>query len=161
MKIGVLGAGISGLTIGKLLSEDYEVEILEKESVHGGIDSTKNVDGVAYHVTGGHCFNSKFPDVLDFVFNKVMPENEWHKIQRDAAIKFKGNEITYPIEFAVKQIFEFNRELAMNIVKDFLNSKDDNSYSNLENWFRKKFGNSLAEEYFIPYNKKIWNKDPK
>ncbi|NQU35712.1 MAG: NAD(P)-binding protein [Bacteroidetes bacterium] len=161
MKIAILGSGITGLSIGKLLSEDFDVEILEKSSIHGGIARTKSVNGISYHVTGGHCFNSKYPDVLDFVFQHVMHKDKWHKITRDAAIKFKGNEINYPIEFAIKQIASFDNELAINIVKDFLNANDDNSYENLEDWFRKKFGNALAEEYFIPYNQKIWNRDPK
>ena len=160
MKIGILGAGVSGLAIGKLLSNNYEVEILEKLPHHGGIARTKTVNGISYHVTGGHCFNSKYPDVLDFVFNQIMPQEQWNKKTRDAVIIFKGREISYPIEFAVKQIFSFDKALAINIAKDFLNANDDDSYENLDVWFRKKFGNTLAEEYFIPYNKKIWDKDP-
>jgi len=161
MKIGILGAGISGLSIGKLLSEFYDIEILEKANLHGGIARTKTVNNVTYHVTGGHCFNSKYPDVLDFVFNKIMPYDQWHKISRNSVIRFKGHEISYPIEFAIRQIYNFDKHLAISIVKDFLNANDDNSYANLEDWFRKKFGNTLAEEYFIPYNQKIWDKCPK
>lgn len=161
MKIGILGAGISGLSIGKLLSEDFDLEIIEKSPMYGGIAKTKTVNEISYHMTGGHCFNSKYPEVLDFVFNNIMPKNEWHKVTRNAAIKFQGNEISYPIEFAVKEIFSFNSELAINIVRDFLNANDNENYENLEDWFRKKFGNTLAEQYFLPYNKKIWNRDPK
>ncbi|WP_223150959.1 protoporphyrinogen/coproporphyrinogen oxidase [Flavobacterium ajazii] len=161
IKIGILGAGISGLSIGKLLTEDFEVELLDKSPVFGGIAKTKSIEGISYHKTGGHCFNSKYPDVLDFVFQHIMPSSEWHKVTRDAAIRFKDNEISYPIEFAVKQISSFDNELAINIVKDFLNAKDDGTYENLEDWFRKKFGNTLTEEYFLPYNRKIWNRDPK
>lgn len=160
MKIGILGAGISGLSVGKLLSGNFDVEILEKAAIHGGIARTKTVNGISYHVTGGHCFNSKYPDVLDFVFNHILPQSQWHNITRNAVIRFNGREVNYPIEFAIKQIFSFDRNLAINITKDFLNANDDNAYSNLEDWFRKKFGNTLAEEYFLPYNKKIWNKNP-
>jgi protoporphyrinogen oxidase len=162
MKIGILGAGVSGLTIGKLLSEDFELEIIERASSIGGIARTKVIQGVSYHVTGGHCFNSKYPEVLDFVFNKVMPKQEWHKITRNSAIKFQGKEISYPIEFSVKEIFAFNSELAVKIVKDFLSTNDDeDNVSNLDEWFRKKFGDTLAENYFLPYNRKIWNRDPR
>lgn len=161
MKIGVLGAGISGLSIAKLLSEIHEVEVLERHRVPGGIARTRSVEGVAYHVTGGHCFNSKHKDVLDWVFTKVMPEDQWNKVERNAAIKFKGAEISYPIEFSIKQIYNLDKCLAMNMVKDFLNTNDDEVYDNLEEWFRKKFGNTLSDEYFLPYNSKIWNKNPK
>jgi len=160
MKIGVLGAGISGLSIGRLLSKHVEVELLERNSIHGGIARTKQVEGVTYHPVGGHCFNSKYPDVLDFVFNEVLPKDQWHQILRNAVIKFKGQEVSYPIEYAVQQIYNIDQQLAIKITRDFLSAEDDGEYENLEDWFRKKFGDTLAEEYFIPYNSKIWNRPP-
>ena len=160
MKIGVLGAGISGLTIAKLLSKHHEVELLEKNSNIGGIARTKEIEGVTFHLTGGHCFNSKHKEVLDFVFDEIMPITEWHKVKRDAVIKFKDNEISYPIEFAIKEIYNFDKDLALRITRDFLNADDDKVYLNLEEWFRKKFGDTLSEEYFLPYNEKIWNNKP-
>ena len=161
MDICVLGAGISGLSISKLLEDNHNLTIFEKSSQIGGIAKTKQVDNITFHQIGGHCFNSKHSDVKEFVFDKIMPLNDWHLVKRNAAIKFKKNEINYPIEFAIKEIFKFDEDCAINIVKDFLNSKDDFKYKNLDQWFRKKFGNTLSEEYFLPYNKKIWNKDPK
>lgn len=160
MKIGILGAGISGLSAARLLSKNFEVEVLERCSIHGGIARTRNVTGTAYHVTGGHCFNSKYQDVLDFVFNEVMPQDQWHLVQRNANIKFYGHDITYPIEYAIKQVYQFDPDTAINITRDFLAAQDDGNYENLENWFRKKFGDTLAELYFIPYNTKIWNQRP-
>lgn len=161
MKIGILGAGISGLSAARLLAKHFKVEVLERCPIHGGIARTREVEGAAYHVTGGHCFNSKYQDVLDFVFNEVMPQSEWHLVQRNANIKFYGHDLTYPIEYAIKQIHQFDLDTAINITRDFLAAKDDGSYRNLEEWFRKKFGDALADLYFIPYNTKIWNKSPK
>ena len=160
MKIGVLGAGISGLSIARLLNKHFNVEVLEKNELPGGIARTKEVNGIPYHLVGGHCFNSKHSDVLDFVFNEVLLLSEWQKIKRKSKIRFHQNEIDYPIEFSVKQIYQFNKELAMQITADFLNSPDNADYENLEDWFIKKFGKTLADEYFIPYNAKIWNNQP-
>jgi len=161
VKVGILGAGITGLSIAQLLNDQFQVEILEKQSHCGGIARTKDVSGIAYHMVGGHCFNSKYPEVLDFVFNKILPKEKWHKIKRNSVIQFKDHEIGYPIEYSVGQIYKFDKELAIKITSDFLNSNDNQTYTNLEDWFRKKFGNTLAEAYFIPYNTKIWNKEPK
>jgi protoporphyrinogen oxidase len=160
MKIGVLGAGISGLSIARLLQKDFEIEVLEKNDLAGGIARTKDVEGIPYHLVGGHCFNSKYPEVLDFVFNEILPLNEWRKINRKSKIRFHQQEIDYPIEFAVKQIYSFDKDLALKIAADFLNSRDNLQYANLEEWFVKKFGKTLANEYFIPYNAKIWNSKP-
>ncbi|MBK0384092.1 NAD(P)-binding protein [Pedobacter sp. SD-b] len=158
--IGVLGGGISGLSFGKLANTVFKVEILEKSNDWGGIAKTLQINDSTYHPIGGHCFNSKYPEVLDFVFNKVLDKDKWHIIQRNAVIKLLGNEIDYPIEYSIKQINKLNHDLALNITKDFLSANDDGNYKNLEDWFRKKFGDTLSELYFIPYNNKIWNKHP-
>lgn len=160
MKIGILGAGITGLSAGRLLSQNFDIEIIESLGAPGGIARTKTVEGMSYHTTGGHCLNSKYPEVLELIFNEIMPKHEWHKVTRKAVIQFKGQQVNYPIEYAIKQIFAIDKNLALKIVKEFLASNDDNADDNLDSWFRKKFGTTLAEEYFIPYNKKIWNTDP-
>ncbi|TDQ09900.1 protoporphyrinogen/coproporphyrinogen oxidase [Pedobacter metabolipauper] len=160
MKVGILGAGISGLSIARMLNDSFDVEILECASEYGGIAKTKQVEGVAYHKIGGHCFNSKYPEVLDFVFEHILRKEEWHVIHRDAVIKLKGQEVSYPIEYAIGQIHQFDPQLAIHITRDFLSAKDNGDYTNLEDWFRKKFGDTLADVYFLPYNRKIWNKEP-
>jgi protoporphyrinogen oxidase len=160
MKIGILGAGITGLTLGKLLKAEHNVEILEFKPVYGGIARTRDVNGIAYHVTGGHCFNSKYPEVLNWVFSEIMPREDWHVVKRNANIYLNGHDVSYPIEFAVKQIFSFDPDLAFQITSDFMATGETADYDNLEAWFRKKFGDTLAELYFIPYNQKIWNRPP-
>lgn len=159
MKICVVGAGVTGLAIGKLLSRDHEVILYEKESNIGGIARTKDVNGVTFHTVGGHCLNSKNKRVMDFIFEEVLPKENWHMVKRKAQIYFHNNLIPYPIEFSIKEIAKFDEKLAFEITKDFLSS-DDGSSDNLADWFVEKFGRTLAEEYFIPYNRKIWQMEP-
>lgn len=161
MKIGVLGAGVTGLSVARFLQDNYDVEILEKRSVCGGIARTENVNGIAYHTVGGHCFNSKYPEILDFVFNKVLPLSQWNKVKRVSKIRIDGHEVLYPIEFSVKNIYNFSPDLAIQMASDFLSSRDDGEYTDLADWFTKKFGFTLAVKYFIPYNTKIWNRNLK
>lgn len=155
MKIIVIGAGITGLSIGKLLSKKHVVKIFERDDKIGGIAKTKSVDGITYHMIGGHCFNSKYNDVLSWVFS-FMDKSKWHIVNRVSKINLGGFEVDYPIEFSIRQIYEKDRRLAFQITKDFLLSFDDGIYLNLEDWFRKKFGNKLCDLYFLPYNSKIW-----
>lgn len=159
MKICIIGAGITGLTAGKLLSKNHEVTICEKESNIGGIARTKNVNGITYHTVGGHCLNSKNKAVMDFIFNYVLSKENWHHVKRDAKINFHDHIVSYPIEFSIKEIARFNEELAFNITKDFMSSEDKET-DNLADWFKEKFGETLAKEYFIPYNRKIWQMEP-
>ena len=162
-RVAVIGAGISGLAFAKYVkvnSKNIEVKVFEKSDAIGGIAKVKDVEAnIPYHMIGGHCFNSKFPHVMDFVFKHVLPESEWRKINRKASILFKGNSIGYPIEYSIKDIFKFDEKLALNIVKDFYSASKEPS-TNLAEWFRNNFGTTLANEYFIPYNQKIWGTDP-
>ena len=161
MKTIILGAGITGLSMARLLQNAHqEVIILEKEATIGGIAKTKQIGGTTYHPVGGHCFNSKHPDVMAFIF-KILPPDQWHKITRCSKIDLNSYEVDYPIEFSIQQIYHHDKELAHNIVEDFLSTNDNGQYSNLEDWFRKKFGNTLSELYFIPYNTKIWGREPR
>ena len=159
-KVGILGAGITGLSVARFLQGTYEVEILEKNSVCGGIARTRDVNGIAYHTVGGRCFNSKYPEIMDFVFNQVLPRTEWNEIQRLSKIQIAGGEFMYPIEFSIKEIYHHNPELALQITSDFLSTTDNGQYSHLAEWFTKKFGKTLANLYFIPYNTKIWHMNP-
>ena len=160
MKILILGAGVTGLSIGRLLHGKADVTILERDSEIGGIAKTRTVGGATYHTVGGHCFNSKYPEVLDFVFS-LLPKDKWHCTQRLSMINMGGYEVPYPIEFSVKDIYRHDPELAYAVTRDFLTAADTGTYSDLEDWFRCKFGDTLCERYFIPYNTKIWGKSPR
>lgn len=161
MNVAIIGAGVSGLACGQLLSsKGYNVRIFESDSEIGGIAKTRQVGGTTYHMVGGHCFNSKHKDVLDFVFS-IYPENLWNKVDRIAKIWLKGSLISYPIEFSLKEIYALDKDLAFNIVKDLI---EDPGYQkeprNLKEWFESKFGKTLSDIYFTPYNSKIWGRDP-
>lgn len=159
MKVCIIGAGITGLTAGKLLSKSHDVTILEKEQNIGGIARTKSVNGITYHTVGGHCLNSKNKDVMNFIFDEVLPREEWHCVKRNAKINFHNHFVSYPIEFSIKEIAKFDYDLAFNITRDFISSENRNA-NNLADWFAEKFGKTLTEEYFIPYNRKIWQMEP-
>lgn len=158
MKIAVIGAGVSGLAASKILKHHHDVTVLERNETIGGIARTQKINGTTYHKTGGHCFNSKSQEVIDFVFS-IYPKEKWNKIERIAKIYFKNNFISYPIEFSLKEIFKFDRELVFDILEDLFKCEGSEP-ENLEDWFVEKFGETLAKEYFIPYNRKIWNKEP-
>lgn len=159
-KVCIIGAGITGLTVGRLLSNNLEVTIYEKELHIGGIAKTKSTHGITYHTVGGHCLNSKNKAVMDFIFNDILSKENWHNVKREARIHFHNNFISYPIEFSIKEIAKFDEDLAFRITKDFISSDENIETDNLADWFRAKFGETLANEYFIPYNRKIWQMEP-
>lgn len=158
-KIVILGAGVTGLSLGRLLKGKAEVLILERENYPGGIAKTKTINGATYHTVGGHCFNSKYPEVMDFIFS-LLPQSSWHKTQRLSRINFGQYEVNYPVEFSIKEIYDKDPEFAYKATVDFINAFDSERYSNLADWFVQKFGRELCEKYFLPYNTKIWGRNP-
>ena len=159
MNVLILGAGVTGLSIGQLLRKKCDVTILEKDAIIGGIAKTKQVNGITYHTVGGHCFNSKHKEIMSLAFD-LLPIEQWHQVKRTSRINMGQYEVDYPIEYSIKQIYEKDPKLAYEITLDFLSSVDSGSYYNLEEWFRQKFGNKLCDLYFLPYNTKIWGRSP-
>lgn len=67
MKYIIVGAGISGLSIGQVLKEyGHDVQLFEADSRPGGMVKCDRVHGHLFHRTGGHVFNTKRQDVLDW-----------------------------------------------------------------------------------------------
>lgn len=159
MKIGIIGAGISGLSLAKFLSKKgISSEILEKHDCVGGIAQVKDVEGVPYHITGGHCFNTKFENIKNFVLNDVLPLKEWHQTKRVAKIDLGEYEVSYPIEFSVREIFKHDPTLALEISSDFFKATRNQNVKSLDIWFTNMFGQKLSDLYFKPYNQKIWGR---
>ena len=98
-KVAIIGAGISGLSAAHFLKDKCKVTVYEKESTPGGLIRCKRVNGCLYHICGGHVFNSKRQDVLDWFWSKFNKEDEFIKADRNSVV-FMDNqqEIPYPIE---------------------------------------------------------------
>jgi protoporphyrinogen oxidase len=155
MKVAVLGAGLTGLTVAALLAEKgHQVEVFEKETEVGGLCRTRLVEGYVYDLHGGHVFNSKHALVLAWAFS-ALNKDEWHYSVRDARIRYGGNVISYPFELSLA---ELPVEETIACIIDFFGKKGRKP-ADFHNWLMWKFGKSIAEKYLIPYNAKIWKCD--
>lgn len=156
----VIGAGISGLTVARLLQEaHFKVTVLEKEDQCGGLIKCKNIDGNLFHVVGGHVFNSKVQPVLDWFWGLFDKEKEFIKAKRKAAILLHNKVVGYPIE---NFIYELPEDKVINIVDDLLKLSTkggSNASDNFEDFLLYSFGKTLYDLYFGPYNRKIWQRD--
>ena len=161
MKIAIIGSGISGLSIGKMLYEKHEVVIFEKENKAGGLIKCERVNDCLFHKVGGHVFNSKNQKVLDWFWAHFDKENEFVKAKRKAKVLFKNEIIGYPIE---NYIYLLGNEIIKKIVSELIElqklpAKSPFNYENFESFLKGTFGTTLYEIYFQPYNKKIWQTD--
>lgn len=160
-KVAVIGAGVSGMTVARLLKDRYEVVVYEKDATPGGLIRCKRVEGNLFHTCGGHVFNSKLPHVLDWFWNLFDKEQEFVKAERNSVVFMPdGCEVPYPIE---NHAYLLPDDIVKAIVNDLVQmaQQGNNDVSNFEEFLINRFGKTLYESYFRPYNKKIWRRSLK
>lgn len=156
--LAIIGAGISGLSTAHLLKDRYNVVVYEKEATPGGLIRCRRVDGSLYHLCGGHVFNSKRQDVLDWFWSKFMREEEFVKADRNSVVFMAdGKHIPYPVE---NHIYLFDNETQKAFIEDLLTIARNEGYepSNFEEFLKHRFGETLYRLYFKPYNEKVWRR---
>lgn len=157
-KLAVIGAGVSGLSVANLLKDRYMVKVFEKESTPGGLIRCRRVDGNLFHICGGHVFNSKRQDVLDWFWAHFDRENEFRKADRNSVVVMKdGKAIPYPFE---NHFYMLDADVQKCIISDLLELSKSGAVEvdNFEDFLRKRFGNTMYELYFAPYNWKVWRR---
>ncbi len=151
MNIGILGGGISGLTLQRFLN--HSSEVLERAPVPGGLCRTFWKDGFGFDI-GGHILFSKYQHVTDLV-NSLLGENI-NTCKRLNMILFKGRYVKYPFE---NDLAALDKQDCYECLIDYLNADFPNP-TNFAEWSYATFGRSIADKYLIPYNRKIWKLEP-
>ena len=155
----VIGAGMSGLATANMLQDKgNEVVVYECDSRPGGMIKCDIVDGCLFHRTGGHVFNTKRQEVMDWFWKHFDREKEFTKTLRNSAVVF-NEELTvpYPIE---NHVYYFDNETQKSFIKDLLKiSKEQIEPNNFEEFLKGRFGETLYNLYFQPYNYKVWRRD--
>lgn len=158
MSMAILGGGLTGLTLGYLLSKkEIEFEILEKGSICGGLMRTLQENNFTFDYGGSHIIFSKDKEVLKFMLN-CLGDNKI-KNMRNTKILYKGHYIKYPFENGLHDLpkgdnFECLYYFIQNLIKK--EKGELKRPTNLKEWFYSTFGEGMSKKYLIPYNEKIW-----
>ncbi|MFA5879606.1 MAG: FAD-dependent oxidoreductase [Candidatus Margulisiibacteriota bacterium] len=147
MRLGILGGGLSGITLQKLLKESSEV--LEKENRIGGLCRSFVKNGFLYDV-GGHILFSRDDKIMDLV-REILGENK-NYCKRDSKIFFKERFVKYPFE---NDLAALDKEDIYECLMGYIKNEHPNP-KNLKEWIYYTFGSGIADKYLIPYNEKIW-----
>ena len=160
-KVAIIGAGISGLSTAHFLKEKYQIVVFEKEATPGGLIRCKRVEGSLYHICGGHVFNSKRKNVLDWFWSKFNQNEEFTKADRNSVVFMDDlKEIPYPIE---NHMYLFDAETQKAFIDDLVKLAKEEGFTpnNFEEFLKHRFGETLYDMYFQPYNEKVWRRDLK
>lgn len=150
---------MSGLATANMVQErGHEVVIYERDSRPGGMIKCDVIDGNLFHRTGGHVFNTKRQVVMDWFWQHFDREKEFTKALRNSAVIMDDDLVVpYPIE---NHAYYFAAAVQKNIIKDLINiASHPNSPQNFEDFLKGRFGETLYQMYFQPYNYKVWRRE--
>ncbi len=147
MPIGILGGGLSGISLQRFLKHDTEV--LEKEDRVGGLCRTFYKDGFYYDI-GGHILFSKDKKITDFVKTVLVQNINYCK--RNNKIFFRDRLVKYPFENGLGLL---DKQDIYECLKGYFENKHPEP-TNFKEWIYYTFGDGIAEKYLIPFNQKIW-----
>ena len=159
--VAIVGAGISGAVIARLLAEEgIESVVFDKRShIAGNCHSERDPQtNVMLHVYGPHIFHTDDKEVWDFVnqYSEFMPYTN-----RVKAI-YKGNVYLLPVNLHTINQF-FNKTMRPDEARAFIESKADKSIvepKNFEEQAISMIGRELYEAFFKGYTRKQWGCEP-
>ena len=155
----IVGAGISGISVSRMLSDRFSVKILERASMPGGLIKCDRIGGVLFHRVGGHVFNSKNQSVLEWFWKHFDREKEFTSARRNARILMDDTYIGYPLEDYLYQLPEKQVRSIIEDISGLIAASNQPTPDNFKDFLINSFGKTLYELYFGPYNSKIWNTD--
>jgi protoporphyrinogen oxidase len=154
----ILGGGLTGLTLARLLHErGDDVIVLEAEPAYGGLCRTSVKNGFTFDAGGSHIIFSRDAEVLAFM--RSMIEGNEQRNNRNTKIFYKGAYVKYPFENGLYDLLPDDRFFCINEFVKAQIAFETGSVPHPENfkeWIYSTFGKGIAECYLIPYNEKIW-----
>lgn len=151
----IIGGGITGVAVARRLQQlgEKNFVLLEGEKETGGLCRTMVINGHYLDTGGGHFLHSKFPEVLDWIF-KHIPKDNFNKYDTNVLIDLEGHPVEFPLEL---NLWQLPTNMQVEYLCSYLNAASKKiKYKNFESWIRNYLGDKIADNYMIPYNKKLW-----
>ena len=162
MTTAILGGGLTGCTIARLLAEKgEEVVVLEAATDYGGLCRSVTADGFTFDLGGSHIIFSRDEEVLAWMREALGP----NRVERHRETKcfYRGRFVQYPFENGLADLPPDDR---FRCVDGFVRAviaaeleaergKPTPARSFLD-WIYRTFGDGIADCYMVPYNQKIW-----
>ncbi len=154
-RISILGGGPAGLSAGKVLTDTgADVTVFEMADDVGGLSRTYETDGFRFDL-GGHRFFTKKNQLNEFLYDLL--SDELIMVDRSSKIFLRGKYFNYPPTM-MNAFFGFGPSRAFLIMVSFLweRLKPARTKKTLEDAIVHDYGRALFEQFFEPYNEKIW-----
>lgn len=161
-KIYVVGAGITGATVARILAENnFHVELFDKRDVvSGNMYDPVLESGHRIHRYGPHAFHTN----SDRVFNFLSMFTEWRKYEHKVVAKF--NDTIVPVPFNFNSISLCFPESFEEIINNLSFKYNDNEHISILKLLKSKdpieikVAEYVYEHIFKYYTKKQWDMYP-
>lgn len=156
----IVGAGLAGTTMARLLVEkaDNKVLIVDyRNHIGGNIYDCYNDNGILIHKYGAHLFHTKVKKVWDFLSRFT----DWHIYNHKVLAFIDGKKVPIPINVdTINQLYG-TIFTALNIQNFFEDQKVQlKEIRNSEDQIISQVGKDLYEKFFKNYTKKQWGLEP-
>ena len=165
MKIAILGAGVSGLSLARSLIEGGmdagSIHLLEASSEVGGLCRSRTVDGFTYDVAGGHILYSKDAAAMQWMKDCAGGDAGFVRKDRHTRIRFEDRWVNYPFENGLGDLPpRANFDCLSGYVKAWHARQVNGSTApaDFAAWIRWRFGDGIAQHFMDPYNEKVWKR---
>ena len=157
VKFLILGAGPAGLTFANVLKQNKinDFIVIERCMQAGGLCKSVQTDGSDLDIGGGHFLDVRRPEVVNFLF-EFMPRGEWNEFTRDSQIYVHGTHIGHPFEANIWQFNEQLQNMYLESIKDAGCNRGEAIPSKFTDWIYWKLGRAIADNYMLPYNRKLY-----
>lgn len=158
----ILGAGLTGLSAAHHL-EGARFLLVEREDRVGGHARSHRERGHTFDVTG-HWLHLRDPR-SQALLAELFPEGAWTEVERKTKIHSHGVELEYPFQ---ANLHGLPLEIVQRCLVGLLEAREAAARGerwavepqNFEEYARARFGEGIAREFFVPYNRKLWGMHP-
>lgn len=162
MKIAILGGGISGVALARMLAASgHRVVVLEKSERPGGLCKSRRYGEFTFDEAGGHIVFSKDQKVLDWQLERCGGEAGTVRTVRNTKIRWHDRWVPYPFENGVGHL---TKQAIVECVAGYVEAYVQRRGGavcppNFGDWIQWRMGDGFARHFMVPYNEKIWKCD--
>jgi protoporphyrinogen oxidase len=162
LKIAILGGGISGTALARMLAADgHRAVVIEKSERPGGLCKSRTIQGFTFDDAGGHILFSKRKDVLAWQIDRCGGPDAVVRTERNTKIRWHDRWVPYPFENGVGHLTqEAIVECVAGYVEAYVQRRTGTPCpENFGDWIDWRMGKGFARHFMVPYNDKIWKRD--
>jgi protoporphyrinogen oxidase len=162
VKIAILGGGISGTSLARMLAADgHRVVVIEPTERAGGLCRSRRYGEFTFDEAGGHILFSKRQDVLRWQLDRCGGDAAVVRNARNTKIRWHDRWVPYPFENGVGHLTKAAIAdcLAGYVQAHVARRLGAPCPENFGDWIRWRMGDGFARHFMVPYNEKIWKCD--